>query len=66
MFIDRCDSIALQDLWFEPQNNDPVTLRGQSQMLVDSYTVIQPTILYLDEWLDFIRTKLKLNDQQMK
>ena len=66
MLIDRCSAVAQQEAWFEPQNNDAVSSVGQNQTFANLRTVIQPSILYLDEWLDFIRNQLKLNDQQMK
>jgi hypothetical protein len=66
MFIHSCHYFAMQEAWFEHEDNQSVVLKGQDQALDDQRIAISPSILYLDEWMEFMRNVSKGNEQIIK
>ncbi|NNH37314.1 hypothetical protein [Acinetobacter terrae] len=66
MFIHSCHYFAMQEAWFEHENNHSVVLKGQRQALDDHRIAISPSILYLDEWMELMRNVAKGNEQIVK
>ena len=66
MFIHSCHYFAMQEAWFEHENNFSVVLKGQLQALDDHRIAISPSILYLDEWMELMRNVAKGNEQIVK
>ena len=52
MFIHSCHYFAMQEVWFEHENNHSVVLKGQRQALDDHRIAISPSILYMDDWME--------------
>ncbi|WP_445659741.1 hypothetical protein [Acinetobacter sp. F16] len=66
MFIHSCHYFAMQEEWFKHENNQSVVLKGQRQALDDHRIAISPSILYLDEWMELMRSVAKGNEQTVK
>ncbi|TCB51421.1 hypothetical protein E0H80_05270 [Acinetobacter sp. ANC 4779] len=66
MFIYSCHYFAMQEAWFEHENNLSLLLKGQRQALDDHRIAISPSILYLDEWMELMRNVTKGNQQIVK
>ncbi|NNH00360.1 hypothetical protein [Acinetobacter sp. ANC 5414] len=66
MFIHSCHYFAMQEAWFDHENNHSVVLKGQQQALDDHRIAISPSILYLDEWMELMRNVAKGNEQIVK
>ena len=66
MFIHSCHYYAMQESWFDPENNHSMILKGQKQSLDDQRIAISPSILYLDEWMQLMQSMVQKNDQSVK
>lgn len=66
MFIYSCHYFAMQEAWFEHENNLSLLLKGQKQALDDHRIAISPSILYLDEWMELMQNVTKGNQQIVK
>ena len=66
MFIHSCHYFAMHEDWFKHENNQSVVLKGQRQALDDHRIAISPSILYLDEWMELMRSVAKGNEQTVK
>lgn len=66
MYIHSCHYFAMQEAWFEHENNHGVVLKGQRQALDDHRIAISPSILYLDEWMELMRNVAKGNEKIVK
>ncbi|OTG66233.1 hypothetical protein B9T25_10540 [Acinetobacter sp. ANC 4470] len=66
MFIQSCHYFAMQEAWFEHEKNYTVILKGQKQSIDDHRIAINPSILYLDEWMALMRNVAKTDAQMTK
>ncbi|WP_411691512.1 hypothetical protein [Acinetobacter gandensis] len=66
LFIQRCFAQALDQGWFEAKENTQFILKDRQNKTDDHRIAISPSILYLDEWLLFMRQSVGLNDLAIK
>ena len=66
IFIHCCHDFALQHAWFDSDKNPSIILKGQKQSLNDHRIAISASILYVDEWMQLMRTMVETDDQMAK